>query len=359
MSEITLDSSNKKARLGRGLGSLFGEQASIRQQQEVRNETKAAELKKEDSPAPAMPISEKVEAQTQATSSAPPPATASMQLTAIPVPPAATEVNTKDRIWKVPVDKMKASSFQPRRSFEKEKLEELAQSIKASGILQPILTRRKSDGTFEIIAGERRWRAAQLAGLHEVPVIVREFDELTALEVALIENIQREDLNPIEEAEAYFRLATEFRLTQAQVAEKVGKDRVTVANTIRLLQLEPSAKELLIQGKLSQGHAKILLSLPQQSAQRQLAERIVKENLTVRQLEKAIKEMMNPIPSNPAVGEKDKTAALLVKNLEEEVQKSLSTKVNIAYNKGKGQLVIHFYSDDELTELTTKLRGLK
>lgn len=355
MSEIIVDNSNKKARLGRGLGSLFGEQASIRQQQEVRSEAKANDSKVEESPLTAKAGLEKAEVLPQAQQTQVAPIVA-----ATPAPsPAPIEVNTKDRIWKVAVDKMKPSSFQPRRTFEKEKLEELAQSIKTSGILQPILTRRRSDGTFEIIAGERRWRAAQLAGLHEVPVIVREFDELTALEVALIENIQREDLNPIEEAEAYFRLATEFRLTQAQVAEKVGKDRVTVANTIRLLQLEPSAKELLIQGKLSQGHAKILLSLPQQSAQRQLAERIVKENLTVRQLEKAIKDLMNPVPANPVVEEKEKTAALLVKNLEEEVQKSLSTKVNIAYNKGKGQLVIHFYSDDELTELTTKLRGLK
>lgn len=336
MSEINVETQNKKARLGRGLGSLFGEQAGMRQDQPP---TSAAPVVNE----PAAKIN------TPASASAAPAQTLVSTDKVEAVPPGS-------RIWKVSIDKLSASGVQPRKHFEKTKLEELAQSIKSSGLLQPILTRRKGDGTFEIIAGERRWRASQLAGLHEVPVIVRDFDEVTALEVALIENIQREDLNAIEEAEAYFRLSTEFRLTQAQVAEKVGKDRATVANAIRLLQLEPSVKNMIIQGELSVGHAKVLLSVPQATVQRELAEKVIEKKLTVRMLEKLIKEANSPDKSE-AAEKLPPVTRTLIQNLADQVQKSLSTKVTIDYVDGKGKINIHFYSDDELTAITDKLRG--
>ncbi len=343
MSEISNESQNKKARLGRGLGSLLGENSTMR-----------------SIPAASIPPvqSSVVAPVVQATASTPSPVVSKPAHAAQSMPPAvpAEEVSPQNRIWKVAIDKLQPSSVQPRRHFEKAKLEELAQSIKTSGILQPILTRRRSDGKFEIIAGERRWRAAQLAGLHELPVLVREFDELTALEVAIIENIQREDLNPIEEAEAYFRLSAEFRLTQAQVADKVGKDRATVANSIRLLQLEPSVKELLGVGKISTGHAKVLLTVPGPEAQRKLAERVISENLTVRQLEKAIRALNKPEEES---SELPQITSTLVQNLSDEVQRALGTKVSIDYANGKGKILIHFYSDDELTSITDKMRSRK
>lgn len=344
MSDIYNEVQNKKARLGRGLGSLLGENSTMRA-------IPAASIPPvQVSPAPAVT--------TPPYSSAPAPVKTSIAAPTAPAVPSAPveEVPAANRIWKVGIDKLQPSTVQPRRTFEKSKLEELAQSIKSSGILQPILTRRRVDGKFEIIAGERRWRAAQLAGLHEIPVLVREFDELTALEVALIENIQREDLNPIEEAEAYFRLSAEFRLTQAQVADKVGKDRATVANSIRLLQLEPSIKEMLGQGKISTGHAKVLLTVPGVEEQRKLAERVISETLTVRQLEKAIRALNKPEDESSAL---PAITSTLVQNLAEEVQKSLGTKVAIDYHNGKGKILIHFYSDDELTSITEKMRSRK
>lgn len=336
MSEITPDSQNKKARLGRGLGSLFGEQAGLRSESAPAAVAQSTVASSTVAPSPAS---------SNALKTGPSLPTTEKQET---VPPGS-------RIWTVAIDKLVPSSVQPRRYFEKAKLEELAQSIKSSGLLQPILTRRKSDGTFEIIAGERRWRASQLAGLHEVPVMVRDFDEVTALEVALIENIQREDLNPIEEAEAYSRLATEFKLTQVQVAEKVGKDRATVANSIRLLQLDTTVKNLIIGGELSVGHAKVLLSVPQASVQKELAQQVIDKKLTVRKLEQLIKN--SGAEPKEASAPQSAIRTTLIQNLADQVQKALSTKVTIDYVGGKGKINIHFYSDDELTAITDRLKG--
>ncbi len=274
----------------------------------------------------------------------------------IPSPPSPAPVTPPEaRVWQVAVDKLKPSTYQPRTVFQKDKLEELAQSIRNSGILQPIVARKLQNGSFEIIAGERRWRAAQLAGLHEVPVILKTLGDRETLEIAIVENIQREDLNPMEEADAYQRLAHEFNLTQQQVAEKVGKDRATVANAIRLLQLPYEVREMVSRNEISQGHAKVLLALPNATDQNKWARKVRDESLSVRKLEKALQEVLVPRQkesdiAKPGVNQK------LITNLSEELQKLLGTKVNIDYSNSKGKISIHFYSDDELNQIVERMR---
>jgi ParB family chromosome partitioning protein len=327
MSELSNDLSNKKRNLGRGLGSLLGGSADALS-------------------APNIPTN---------------PASAATAKAALPTSmtaPAAPQIAPEARIWQVAIDKLSQGQFQPRTHFEKEKLQELAQSIKENGILQPIVARKLSSGKFEIIAGERRWRAAQLAGLHEVPVILKNLEDQQTLELAIIENIQREDLNAIEEAEAYARLAGEFKLTQQQIAEKVGKERATVANSLRLLQLPQQVREMIVRNEISQGHAKVLLSLPDATQQLELARKVMTQKLSVRQLEK----MAAKKPEADASVETQKTmdsnvTQRLISGLAEEVQKILGTKVSIDYLNSKGKISIHFYSDDELTEIVNRLKG--
>ena len=240
------DGKKETKRLGRGLGSLLGGDITLE---------------------PA--LAPKAETKTQAPA------------TGIPVPP-------ESRVWQIAVEKLVPSQFQPRTHFNKEALEELASSIREKGILQPIVARRLSSGAIEIIAGERRWRAAQIAGLHEVPVILKTLSNKETLELAIIENIQREDLNVVEEAEAYQRLITEFQLTQQQAAERVGKDRATVANALRLLALPATVREMLTIGQLTAGHAKVLLGLDAPAQLLEFAARARDQQLSVRALEKEI-----------------------------------------------------------------------
>lgn len=279
------------------------------------------------------------------------PATKSVE---VAIPTAATQaVSDENRIWKIAIDKISANQFQPREKFDEQKLKELADSIKEQGILLPLVVRKSvaKPGTFELIAGERRWRAAQLAGLHEVPAMLRNIDDQKSLELALIENIQRHDLNAIEEAEAYQRLAEEFDLTQAEIAQKVGKDRATVANIMRLNSLAPEVKTMLVDGALTVGHAKVLLAVADLAKQRDLAKKIVGEKLTVRAAEGLV-----------AVGAKAKPvinvdiSKRMALGLKDELQKVLGTKVTIDYNAGKGKLSLHFYTDDQLNNLVDRLK---
>ena len=203
------------------------------------------------------------------------------------VPAAAPAVPNHLRIWQVPIEKIEANPNQPRQIFATEPLQELANSIHEKGIIQPLLLRKKGEG-FEIIAGERRWRAAQMAGLKEVPALVKEHEDQEVLELALIENIQRENLNPIEEAEAYDFLIKKYNLTQQGLAQKVGKDRATVANLLRLLQLQPGVRQMVSKNELSLGQAKVLLSITDGKRQQALAEKAHKETLSVRALEKLL-----------------------------------------------------------------------
>lgn len=314
MSNLNHENQNKKNRLGRGLGSLLG----------------STEIVNNSVPAQAPSIN----SATQLTDIAPPEA----------------------RIWKMSVEKLKPSEFQPRNHFDKEALTELANSIKQNGILQPITVRKSAAGGFEIIAGERRWRAAQIAGLHEVPVIVHQMNDQTALELAIIENIQREDLNPIEEAEAYQKLMTDFGLTQQQVADKVGRERATVANALRLLVLPQIIRDYVIRKEISAGHAKVLLSLEDRNKQIALAELVKKQGLSVRKLEKLVAK--NQTADVPEAGEviTSNVTQRLISGLSEELQKLLGTKVSIDYQNSKGKIAIHFYSDDELTQIIDKLK---
>lgn len=337
MAETSNDSSNKKKGLGRGLGSLLGGPPP----------SQPAPVAGPNAPAGAV-----ANPKPSVAASPTPPSTAA----AAPTP--AAPVDPESKIWKVAIDKLSQGEFQPRRHFEKESLQELAQSIRENGILQPIVARRTKSGKLEIVAGERRWRASQLAGLHEVPVILRNFSDKEALELAIVENIQRADLNPIEEAEGYSRLITEFKLSQQQVAEKVGRDRATVANAVRLLLLPDEVKKMISGGELSVGHAKVLLSCQEPRKQMELAKKVVSEKMAVRKLEK----LVQALNKGEALPEDDKTALQsnvtqrLISGLSEELQKMLGTKVSIDYAQSKGKISIHFYSDDELTQLVDRLK---
>ncbi|RYZ85583.1 MAG: ParB/RepB/Spo0J family partition protein, partial [Proteobacteria bacterium] len=236
-------------------------------------------------------------------------------------------------------------------------LQELSQSIKENGILQPIIARKIAGGRLEIVAGERRWRAAQAAGLHEVPVLIKNFNDQETLELAIIENIQREDLNPIEEAEGYSRLITEFKLSQQQVADKVGRDRASVANAVRLLALPTEAKDYITDGLLSVGHAKVLLSMNDPKKQVELAKKVIQDKLSVRKLEKMIVDAQTTRPSQDATSNiEHNVTQRLISGLSDELQKILGTKVNIDYANSKGKISVHFYSDDELTQFVDRLK---
>jgi ParB family chromosome partitioning protein len=279
--------------------------------------------------------------------------TQAANVTAAPAPtPAAPIVPPNLRIWMVPIEKIFPNPNQPRQVFDKEPLDELASSIKEKGIIQPLLVRKSEDDTFEIIAGERRWRAAQIAGLKEVPAILKQSQDQEVLELALIENIQRENLNPVEESEAYDFLMKKYNLTQQDLANKVGKERATVANMLRLLQLQPSVRQMLSRGELSMGQAKVLLSITDGKLQEKLAEKAKGESLSVRALEKLVAKTKE----DTAKPEKEDLPGKAARALQEELQKLLGSKVQLDYNNGKGKIVINFYSDQELNQIADTLR---
>lgn len=268
--------------------------------------------------------------------------------------PAAAPLS-EGKIWQVSIEKLKPGEFQPRKQFEKEKLQELSQSIKANGILQPIVVRKVKDN-FEIVAGERRWRASQMAGLHEVPVIIKNFSDRETLELSIIENIQREDLNALEEAEGFARLQSEFKLSHQQIADKVGKDRATVSNALRLLVLPVEIKEMLINSDISSGHAKVLLGIDDTKKQVELAKLCRDEKISVRKLEALAKKK---VPGPDVASESDGDLSVtnrLMKGLSDELQKLLGTRVNIDYHNSKGKISISFYSDEELSQLIDKIK---
>lgn len=357
MSDIQNDSSNKKKGLGRGLGSLLGGpsagagmQSSLQANSTGAHTSFADMNMKQDLGQGAGAVAAGPVVNTPVTNQ-----TAAVTTQAAPSAPA---INPEHRIWQVAVDKLQPGQFQPRRTFEKEALQELASSIKENGILQPIVARRIESGKLEIVAGERRWRAAQIAGLHEVPVILKSYDDKQTLELAIIENIQREDLNPIEEAEGYFRLINEFKLSQQQVAERVGRDRATVANAVRVLSLPNEVKDLISSNELSVGHAKVLLGLTLPEKQISLAKKVVSEKIAVRKLEKIVQAENDPTKQVQAPASFDAgIKTRLISGLEDELQKLLGTKVAIDYANSKGKITLHFFSDDELSELVDKMRA--
>ena len=263
----------------------------------------------------------------------------------------------------VRISEVEPNRQQPRKAFDEEKLEELSASIKTYGLLSPILV-QKRDGYYEIIAGERRWRAALKAGLKEIPVIIRDYSEKEILELSLIENIQREDLNPIEEAKAYKRLMDEFDMGQAEVAERVSKSRSAVANSVRLLKLGDPAQQMLVDGQISMGHASALLPLEDSDKQTELAQKIVDQALSVRDTEKIVKEILSGESGKetetvkPREQEEDPGIAVIYKQIEERLQQTLHTKVSIQRKRnGHGKLQIEFYNNDDLDKIIDKLTG--
>jgi len=259
---------------------------------------------------------------------------------AVPTLPTGTAV------VEIPVEKVSVNPHQPRQALDQESLAELAASIRTHGVLQPLVVTKVGDG-YQIIAGERRWRAAQLAGMETVPVLIKESTPQQMLELALVENIQRADLNALEEANAYRQLMDEFGLTQGKVAEQVGKSRTTVANTVRLLKLPDEAKQALAAGHISEGHARTLLALPTIGMQRQALATIQKHGLSVRQTENLVRQMQaEPDEARPA--ESPPPLSPLDREVVERFRTRLGTKVNLIRGKSGGRLVIHFYSDEEL-----------
>ena len=250
----------------------------------------------------------------------------------------------------VNITKVEPNREQPRKNFDEDALEELADSIKQFGLLQPILVQDRKT-YYEIIAGERRWRAAKKAGLKEVPVIIKNLTEQEIVEIALIENIQREDLNPIEEAQAYKRLLTEFNLKQEEVAERVAKSRTAVTNSRRLLKLCDDVQQMIIDGMISTGHARALISIEDSEQQYQIAQQIFDEKLSVRDVEKLVKNLGKPAKAKKTVMT-DKSLEAVYQDIEENLKQKLSTKVSItSKGNGAGKIEIEFYSHDDLEKL--------
>lgn len=262
--------------------------------------------------------------------------------------------NKEQGLTLVGINEIRPNRLQPRKDFDDAAISELAASIKEKGLLQPIVVRQTGSG-YEIIAGERRWRAAQRAGIARVPVVVKDASDMEALELALIENLQREDLNPIEEANAYRHLIEEFGLTHDEVSAQIGKDRSTITNQLRLLRLPDSAKQALLEGEITAGHARAILSLESSSETSAVLKAIRSQKLSVRKTEilvqkfsKRKEESSKPEEDNP-----------YLRQMEDELKRALSTQVRIIYNKGKGKIEIEYYSEDELERLASLLLGNK
>lgn len=314
----------KRTGLGKGLGAIFGEDvmdsASANQIKEEHGEYKIDREKngKTDSP-------EKEE--------------------------AGKEITLK-------LSQIEPNTGQPRKDFNQEMIQELADSIRQYGVLQPLLVQKKGDH-YEIIAGERRWRAAKEAGLKEVPVVIREYTKQQTMEIALIENVQREDLNPIEEALAYQQLMQEFDLTQEEIAARVSKNRATITNSMRLLKLDKRVQEMLIQGMISSGHARALLTLEDGEQQYQIALKIASERLSVRDVEKLVKQLGKPKKvKKPEEEERD--LSFIFKDLEERMKQIMGTKVNInKKDRNKGRIEIEYYSEAELERLVELIESIR
>lgn len=262
----------------------------------------------------------------------------------------------KSGVQVMKINEVEPNRDQPRKNFDEDALLELSDSIKQFGVLQPLLVRKRKD-YYEIIAGERRWRAAKLAGVKEVPVIEKEYTDQEILEIGLIENIQRENLNPIEEAIAYKRLLEEFNLKQDEVAERVSKSRTAVTNSMRLLELSDKVQQMIIDDMISTGHARALLAIDDPELQYTLANKIFDEKLSVRETEKLVKEIKNPKKPKE---KKPVANSFIYQDLEEKMKSVFGTKVSIASKgKGKGKIEIEYYSDDELEHLFDMMMSIK
>ena len=261
---------------------------------------------------------------------------------------------------KVDINKVEPNKDQPRQYFDEDKLLELSESIRQYGVIQPILV-QKRDNYFEIVAGERRWRAAKMAGLKEVPVIIKEFTEQEIVEISIIENVQREDLNAMEEAMGYQRLLEQFNLKQDEVAEKVSKSRTAITNSLRLLKLDKRVQQMVKDDLLSAGHARAILGISDQDLQYEFAQKVFDKKMSVRDVEKEVKKLQKE-KKKPAKEKEtlDKQIAIIYQNLEENLKGILGTKINIqAKDSDKGKIEIEYYSKDELDRIVELLRSIR
>ena len=311
----------KRTGLGKGLGEIFGDEVmeSAAEEQEAKHQAKSKKAQE---------------------------------------PEKKEEDSDIGKELMVKVTSIEPNREQPRKDFNEEAMGELAESMKVYGVLQPLLVQKKGD-YYEIIAGERRWRAAKLAGLKEVPVVIREYTKQQTMEIALIENVQREDLNAIEEAKAYQRLIQEFELKQEEIAARVGKSRVTITNSMRLLKLDERVQEMLIQNQITGGHARALLTVEDGELQYKLAGKIIAENLSVREIEKIVKSLSkkkNPKEKNV----EDESLALIFRDLEERMKSAMGTKVSInRKDKNKGRVEIEYYSESELERIVELIESIR
>lgn len=265
------------------------------------------------------------------------------------------EVDTID------INKIEPNNNQPRKNFNEDKIHELAESIKQHGLIEPLIVQKGKKGFYTIIAGERRWRAAREAGVKQIPVVVKDYSDQQVMEIALIENIQREDLNAIEEAEAYDRLIRDFNLKQDEVAERVSKSRVAITNSLRLLKLDERVREMIIEDKIKSGHARALLGVSDGDEQYKLAVMIFDNSMSVRETEKMVKKYLadkkKPVKE---VREKDTQTELIYKDYEEKLKSVIGTKVNINNKgKGKGKIEIEYFSADEFDRIMTMMMAMK
>lgn len=263
-------------------------------------------------------------------------------------------------VMELDLNKIEPNRKQPRKYFDETALEELATSLKNYGMIQPVVVKKNKEGYYELIAGERRWRAAKIAGLTKIPAIIKKWEEGEAFEAALVENLQREDLNPMEEAQSYQRLQEEFGLSQEQIADKVGKSRPAVANALRLLQLDERVRNFVVENKLTAGHARALLPLTDGEAQFELAEHIIEEGLSVRTVEAMVKSMLETA-EKPAAEEEvpKKTQSPVLRQIEDELKGIFATKVKVTQKKNKGKIEIEYYSDEDLDRLLVLMKKLE
>ena len=307
-----------KKGLGKGLGAIFGEDVVKENKEETEKKAKA-----------------KAEAK------------------------AAEEMDEKGRILMLKLDLVQPNKEQPRKTFDEEKINELAESIKNYGMLQPLLV-QKNDSFYEIIAGERRWRAAKAAGLKEVPAVLKEYSKQEAMEISLIENVQRADLNPIEEALGYKQLIDEFGLTQEEIAVRVAKSRTVITNTMRLLKLDEQIQNMLVQGVITSGHARALLSLEDIQMQLKAAKEILDKKLSVRETERLVKRLQKEASGEKKEEKKkDETLALIYQDLEDRMKSVMGTKVSIHNkDKNKGRIEIEYYSEAELERIVEMIESI-
>lgn len=256
----------------------------------------------------------------------------------------------KDGKILIPLNKIKNDNNQPRKAFDSDKIAELTESIKTHGIIQPLILRRSGGECYSIVAGERRWRAAKMAGLTEVPAIIMDLGQKDVLEISLIENIQRQDLNPIEEALAYKKLLNEFELTQEDLSKRIGKSRTAITNTMRLLNLDNRVQQYIIEGILTEGHGRALLSIKDEELQYELSQRIIDENLSVRELERLVKKIASDKEGTKDVKSTNELNPYY-KEIKNQLQNYFGTKVNISNKNNKGKIEIEYYSEDDLQRI--------